>query len=460
MQPLLKLNDPAQFAAGMFADTPDNQPSLWRDADNVVFLDGQIEKSRGYAKEFDLEEPATGMTTANISGVPRVYVGAGSKVYKRDGALPDQIGSGFHPNGIWSMVPFGTWLFATNNVNPPQIWKNTGVLVDWPTCPFPTAKIVRKLEVFPILFKGQEVAWPSYNDPEDFAPGPGKRAGLFFIRDLDGDVMAAEPLGENMLIFYSNDQYGYMSFVGGETAMSIKVAASGGIGAVGPNAVAPCGRFHLGLGRKGIWMFDGNSWDYIMAPAVKKWFNSQIDWTKSATVSVLHEERDQAVSFFFECLDGTRKGLMFNYGGLMQGRWTKLNMPITAASDQSAFRYPLIGTANSVSSFGNGSNMNGAAMPTRLLSAPLDMGSTDRLKRWQMFETHFKNNGPIEFRVGYSDSPAGAIEWTDWAQVQNENWLEDRESILISVEFRNQALGSTWSLSGMEFHGVVTGRRR
>lgn len=460
MKPLLKLNDPAQFAGGIWLDTADNQPSLWRDATNVEFDEGSITKTGGLQQDFATAAPPSGLAGTSVMGVPRLYVGAGSQLLVRDGALPQVIGSGFAAGGLWSMITYGTWLFATNGINPPQIWKNAGVTTNIPSMPFPNARIVRKLEVFPMFFRGTEVCWPAYDNPEDFVPGPGKRAGQFFIRDLDGEIAAVEPLGENLLVYYAQDMYGFVRFVGGETAMAIKSVA-GGIGAVGPNSVVVAGHFHFGLSRKGMWQFDGNSWQYLMPPTVGRWFNSMVDWSKAETAAMVHDEQAQSVSLFFTCKDAVRRGLTYTYAGTMQGRWSKLEMPVFATAEQGAHNWPLVGTSTGVSRFGMGNNMGADPLPASLHSAPLDMGSTDTHKRWQMLEVHKDNViGLFEYRVGYSNSVQEVPDWTDWNVVQKENWLQDRESILLSVEFRSLGLGATWRLTGLEIHGVVTGRRR
>lgn len=460
MKPLLKINEPARFSAGIWTDPPKNQPNLWVDGENVLFSDGVIEKSQGYTEEQDYDAPVTGLAVANADGIKRIYVGAGPKVFKIDDGIETEIGTGFSALGQWDIEPFGTWALLTNNVDPPKIWKNAGQIVAWPTVPFARARIVKKIaDVFPVLFSGQEVAWPAYNNPEDFVPGPGKRAGQFFIRGLDGDVMAAEPLGD-ALVYYSQDMFGFMRFVGGEAAMSIVTHPGGGIGAVGPKAVVSAGAFHFGVSRKGIWQSDGNSFNYPMRPAVARWFNSQIDWLRGHEVVGVHHEAEEQVVFFFPCLDGVIRGLGYTYGGPAAGRWTKLRMPVTAYADQSVFKGAVIGTGQSFGFYNSGDNAGPVALSSSLRSAPLDMGSTDRFKRWQMFELHYEANGLLEFRIGYSNEAKAEPEWTAWDAVALQNWLEDRESVFITVEFRSTGFGSDWKLSGMEFYGEVTGQNR
>lgn len=463
MKPLLKLNDPQIFSSGLWIDTPKNQPSLWKAGENVLFSDGSIEKSKGYSIDFvsnSTDQPITGLETANANGVNRLYLGLGEYLVRIDDGVASEIGTVASDTGIWSLESFGTWLLATNNVDAPVIWKNAGGLLVWPTVPFPRARLVKKLEVFPVLFHGQEAAWPSYNNPEDFVPGPGKRAGQFFIRDLDGDIMAAEPLGD-ALVYYTQDMFGFMRFVGGEAAMSFKTQQAGGIGAVGPHAVVATGPFHFGLSRKGIWQSDGNSYSYIMRPKVAKWFESQINWLKALEVVGVHEEGDQRVSFFFECLDGVRRGLSYTYAGPSQGTWTILRMPVTAAATQGGnfLQVPVgLGTVQGRLNFGD--NAGPAGLPASLLSAPLDVGSTDRFKRWQMLELHYELNGTLEYRVGYSNTYKGAPDWTAWDEVANQNWLQDRESVFITVELRSSAFGTSWKLTGMELYGEVVGQNR
>lgn len=459
MLPLLKLNAPEVFSSGLWLDTPKNQPGLWKDGLNVQFSDGVIEKNRQPTTEFTTDAMVTGLATADSGGTSRAYIGAGSKVILRSGSAHTEIGSGFSGIGEWDFEPFGTWLLATNNQNKPQIWKNTGLLVDWPTAPFPRARLVKKLDVFPVLVAGQEIAWPSYNNPEDFVPGPGKRAGQFFVRDLDGDIMAMEPLGD-ALVYYSQDMFGFMRFVGGEAAMSIKTRQGGGIGAVSTQAVVSTGTMHFGVSRKGLWQSDGNSFKYIARPAVARWFEANIDWLRANEVVTVHDETAQRVIFYFPTLDGGRKGLGYNYDGPAAGRWQKFQNGVTAFADQGVFRAPLVGVGNRYGFFGVvGADPTGE-YPASLLSWPLDMGSTDRLKRWQMVEIHAEIGGVVEFRVGYSNFAKEEPDWQAWRSIQQENWLEDRESVFLSLEFRSTTSGATWKITGLEVYGQVVGKNK
>lgn len=457
MRAMLKINEPEQFSSGLWVDPPENQPALWKDGENVLFSDGIIEKSKGYSAEQAYAEDVIGLAVANANGLQRMYVGTETKVYVRDGGAQTQIGSGFNPLGLWSFETFGTFLLATNNVDKPKIWKNTGQLVDWG--PLARAAIVRKIQVFPVLFSGQEVHWPAYNNIEEFTIQAGNRAGNFFIRDLDGDVLAVEPMGD-YLIYYTADMFGFMSFVGGENPMSFKTNQGGGIGAVGPNSVIPVGPFHFGMSRKGIWQSDGNSFNYIARPAIARWINSQIDWTKAKQVVGVHHETEQQVAFFFPCLDGQIRGVGYTYEGPSRGRWTILKMPILAAGKQGVFKAPPIGVPGSMGFYNTGNNAGGDPLVASLRSAPLDMGSTDRMKRWQMVEIHSESVGLFEMRVGYSDLAKAEPEWLEWAVVEQENWLEDRESNFLTLEFRSLGFGAHWELSGLEIYGEPVGKTK
>lgn len=459
MIPLLKLNEPEVFSSGLWIDTPKNQQGLWKDGLNVVFSDGIIERFRQVTQEYTTAARVTGIATANSGGTQRAYIGAGPKVIMREGLAHTEIGSGFAANGVWDFEPFGTFLLATNNVDQPQLWKNTGVLANWATCPFARARLVKKLEVFPVLFEGQNVAWPSYNNIEDFVPGPGKRAGQFFIRDLDGDVMAAEPLGD-ALVYYSQDMFGFMSFVGGEAAMSFKTRPGGGIGAVGPKAVVSTGTMHFGVSRKGLWQSDGNSFKYHARPAVARWFDSTINWLRAEEVVGVHHESEQRVVFYFPTLSGEVLGLGYNYDGPAAGRWQKLAHDVSAFGEQGVFKAPLVGSATSYGFYGVTGTDPTLPYTVSLRSWPMDMGSTDKNKRWQMVELHSETSGVVEFRVGYSDTHKAEPDWQEWRDLGQQNWLEDRESIFITIEFRSQTAGAYWKLMGLEIYGQVVGANR
>jgi hypothetical protein len=451
MKPAIEINDPAMVASGLLVDPLPNQIALWKDGSNVLFIDGEVVKRGGWDLPYDALGPIGGLAQAYVNGQKRTYVGTGTKLFKFQDGARTEIGSGF-TGGAWSMATYGAFLIATNDTDHPKVWKDSGTVVDYG--PIARARIVRKLSGFPMLFHGQEAYWPAYNDFEDFVPGPGKRAGSFFVRDLDGDIEAVEPLG-NVLVYYTQDMFGTISFIGGESAFGFITNQKGGIGAVGPDAVAGVGPFHYGLSKKGIWKSDGNSFEYIANGAILKWLKANINWTQAVNTRALHNEARRLVEFHFMCLDGTIRGVAYNYAN---GSWTILVAPVLFLLEQGVYDYPLVAIGNLWGFYDKGDNAGAAALSAAIETAPLAAGTPRRYKLWDKLVVFFEADGVVEFRVGYSDTPQGEPDWTEWAQLSHDdNWLSDRESVFIKLGFRSTAVNADWRLSGFEVFGEATG---
>ena len=161
MQSLISLREIEYVQSGIFPALAPNQLALWRDGENIDFTEGAIEKSKGWTVE-----PGTtvGGQTYEINALAqaapeterRIYSGLGGAAYSAlrvwDSGVGRDLGHAY-ANGQWSLETWGTWLLATNDVDPVQVWKGgvsgaaalAGVAVS-------RAKIVRKLANHVILY--------------------------------------------------------------------------------------------------------------------------------------------------------------------------------------------------------------------------------------------------------------------------------------------------------------------
>lgn len=277
MQTLMRFNKPELLELGLFRSPPPNQAALWRDGENVQFIDNAAEKFRGFAAMTEgVTNTITELGTAYNSGMRRVYAGyAGGVSMVAEGAT-STIATGLGGSGRYSFEPVGDWLAIANGQGGPWLWKGSGLatnsFTDAPSAP----SIVRKLANRLIFFKGQEVFWSSLTDVESFTMDPATRAGNLFLRDLDSDIIAVEPFGENLAI-YTGNRMMLMYFAGGTGVYGFKTAVEG-IGAVGRNSVIEVGKVHYGLDQGGVWVCDGAGFKYLDEPAVNRWLDENIQW--------------------------------------------------------------------------------------------------------------------------------------------------------------------------------------
>jgi hypothetical protein len=455
---LLDIQDPKMLMSGVWPSVAKNQAVLWRDSENVVFNDGSAEKLPGYTTLGEADAPVTGLAQAYVEGQKRVYFGTAAKVgHVTDGVL-STIGTGF-TGGKWVLEPWGTWLLATNNDEPPQIWKNTGSLAEWApdTMPFARARLVKKLSNFPLVFSGQEVAWPHLLDIEDFTLGdPTKRGGKLFLRDLDSDVIAAAPLSQG-LAFYTHNRMGILNFIGGTAVFGQRMLLHG-VGAAGRNCIVPVGPKHYGIGLDGLWVCDGNGFIYIDQPAVNRWFTEQVDplWLDDAFS--FHIKDRSLIVWVFRCKDALTRGLTFNYSN---NAWGPLRVGWTAGADQEVFAESLVADGAKIGRFDLALDAGGSAIATSLRSSPIHVGAPTRTKQWDCVRVAREGSGTVEVRFGFSDTEAAEPIWTAWSTLLRDNYINattsPNVSVYLTIELRSSGAAVSWRLSGLTVYGEPRG---
>jgi hypothetical protein len=152
---------------------------LWQDGRNIVFRDLGFRSAGGATqKSVPLGDQARDIAQAYVSGTlaKRLYFGTDTKV-----EMHELIG------GVWTetdlltwptagqyadLETWGTWLVATNGVDPVKVWKNTGLLVDLAGTPFTRAKIIKRKQPFLLAFNTNNIGdtgveWSSDSDIEE-----------------------------------------------------------------------------------------------------------------------------------------------------------------------------------------------------------------------------------------------------------------------------------------------------
>lgn len=457
MQKLLEIKDGALVQSGIKPSVPDAQNVLWADSSNALFVDNGVEKARGISNNGVMPAPVTGLAQAFINGVKRVWLGTPLQLYKSDDGVTLQLTGGPYTGQRWSMIPWGTWLLATNNVDKVQVCKDTGAAVDLGGVPVTKARIIRKLANRPLIFYGQSAAWPAATDIEDWTPSPETNAGDFFIRDLDSDTIAVEPLGDQ-LAFYTRNKMGLVTFIGGTSQYGFKVIQTG-IGAIGLNAVVPVGFRHYGMSATGIWVTDGSGFDYIDAPDINKFLDEHFsDKSRGDEVVGIHVKDRSMVEWFFPGVGGIIHGFGYNY---KTGVWSHLHFPVTAGVTDEVFDNPLAAGGTKWGLLDKTDDITDVAMPSSLTSSGFDAGEPQRYKRWDKVEVYMQDTqGLIEVRFWlhkterYGADPSD--EQTPWITLARENWIQ-RDSVYLAMELRTTGLATHWRLGGLSVHGELAG---
>lgn len=441
--------------SGVFPSLPAKHQKLWLSGSNVRFVDRSAEKAKGIFPLGQVGADIVGMTQAFVEGEKRVYFATGSSVFKFANGGTVALLDTF-TGSKWSLLPWGAWLLATNDVDPVQVSKNINSMVPLANVPVSHARIIRKLGNRPIIFYGQEMAWPRTTDIEYWTtPDPTGRAGNFFIRDLDSDVVAVEPMGE-ALAFYTKNKMGLIQFIGGTSVYGTKVRLEG-IGAIGLNAVIPVGARHYGMSATGIWVTDGSSFDYIDPPAVNRLIDSTIDHDNGDAVVGVHVQDRTTVEWHFKDGQGNIHGVGYNYGN---GSWQLFSLGVTAAIPQEVFDNPIAAAGEEWGEYDKSDDVGAQAMFSSLTSGAFDAGEANRFKWWDMVQLNIEKTGNVEIRFGlHQEEKFGSHpndEWLDWQPLSRENWIQ-RESVYLTMEIRSQEFGTSWRLGGLSVWGEPAG---
>lgn len=461
MQKLLEVKDGQAIASGMKKSTPAVQPRLWADGSNILFANNGVEKMKGIANLGSVDHTVVTMSQAFVDEQQRAYLGTHDRLYVYANGVSTIVGTGF-TGTRWSFVTWGAWLLATNDMDPVQVWKDAGSANALGNVPVGHARIIRKLAERPIIFYAQSAAWPAATDIENWTPGdPTTNAGDFFIRDLDSDIVAVEPLGEQ-LAFYTKNIMGFVSFIGGTSVYGFKPALEG-IGAIGMNAVVAVGARHFGMGVNGFWFTDGSSYTYLDAPDVNRDFQARIDVSRGDEVVAVHVQQRTTVEWFFRTLSDTIAGYGYNY---TNGAWSPLDIPVTAAISQDVFDKPLAATGMAWGLFDSTDDLSGSILTSSVTSGAFDAGQPANFKWWDMVEINVEMAGSVEVRFGLSytekfgDTGAidgwGGDEWLAWNALARRNYIQ-REAPYITMQIRTTGLASSWRIGGLSVYGSIAG---
>jgi len=252
---VIKEVDPGKIETGIAKSVHKLSAPLWIDGQNVLFDGGVVKKIKGTDRVFDTQmtggTEVSGLLGAVIGSTKTLFLGTKARLFKwtQVDFSATVIGSGYTgvddetssvPATRWSMVNWGDWIYATNGVDTPQVYKGTSFSNMGSGIPS-VVRIFKELKFHLLGFYGKTVAWSDEDNPDVWNAGA---TGVLPIRGLHSDVIAAAPLGESMA-FYSQDRMGLVSYIGEPFIFGAEVLLKG-IGAVGVNAVCAVGRKNYG----------------------------------------------------------------------------------------------------------------------------------------------------------------------------------------------------------------------
>jgi hypothetical protein len=182
MRQLLLLT-PDQIQSGIWK-TNKAAGALWQEGNNVVFRNNGVEKLLGATQFGDAGDQVRDFAQAYISttAARRAYITTDTKV-----RMFELLASVWTPTDLltWptasqysDIETWGTWLLATNGIDPVKVWKNTGTMVNLGGVPFTKAKILKRKTPFLLAFNTNNIgdtAAECIKDNADFT-----KASLFW----------------------------------------------------------------------------------------------------------------------------------------------------------------------------------------------------------------------------------------------------------------------------------------
>lgn len=354
---LLKRFD-QELNAGIVPGLHSRNVPLFIDGYNVLFAENAVQPYPGQHLLFtrQMNEPVRGLLEQNVAGTRTLFTGFLTKIFKYTTGSPSAVGTSFTTRenqsgltmaGQWSMIPWGTWVIATNGIDQVQVYKNAGSFGNLTGPAFTWAEILVGFKSFVMAFNtsagGTHIAWCSDDDPEDWTATPTNKAGELYARDLESDIICAVPFSEGISFWGSASMHrvewiGYPNYFG-----TFKKA--GGIGAASKSAVVSANGLLYGFDAEGPWISDGIGCNRTSNQLIHDYIFDDINKAQLSKMVTWHDVAHAYIVYFYPAADAVEnsKSVGFNYE---TKTWTIPGFGRSAISNTGVFQYPILGSSS------------------------------------------------------------------------------------------------------------------
>lgn len=251
----------------------------------------------------------------------------------------------------WWLAPWGSWVLATNGVDPIQVWKPGDTAfanlaftdVGEKNALINGAKILLPFKQYMVAFKGQTIYSSHADDVEDWETRRNNEAAELPIRDIDSDIQAAvhHPLG---IIFYGANSAHLLTYEDPPYFIGARRLVSG-IGAFGSKSVVNIEGIHFGIGVQGIWQFSPTEgFSLIDTPSIRRYVYDAIDLEQAHKCVAWFDEWQNLLVFSYPTKGTTQTENEASVAfSLATKAWSPMRFATTAASRPSAFTKILVG---------------------------------------------------------------------------------------------------------------------
>lgn len=428
-------------------------------------------------------------------GIRVVLLFCEDKVYALTGSLfQDVTPSGILPSKEWSVTEFNGYVVACNGKNFPYYFDYADpeaplkVLPNWSEVLVP--KKLASMSGFLVFmglvsdgtFANQIIIWSDAAElgslPSNYNwADPTSRAGFYSLPDFE-EFVAAELLNKSLIIYRSQSIY-EMRFIGGTLVFSIEQRFKDKT-LFSAQAVATRSRIQYCIGENEFYAHDGNTDTTFDPKPISEYFFDNVNRDYAYLVQMVYDASAERIhicyphgdatlcnrDLFFDFKTGSwSMALLDNYSyvgteflsGTEQLIYEDANMSFEDSTDDFNLVYEPFSRDSLVYYNASIWQVSGESpvLPCTLARSIVAYNAQDTsgmvtVKRnlhvlvteiWPKI-----TNGTLQFRLGFSDTPEGTVEWSDWESATNNMRIDTFESgTYMHVEMRNQSLDFTFN---------------
>lgn len=459
-QRLDKLVAGDMLASGIYPGLDGEDPPLWADGENIVFLDGKVFKDGGLLGLQTLGANPSGMKSTFSNGA-KLYVGAGDTAYQYTaGGGAVAIATLASAGGLFQFVPLQAACLISNGVDPVKLWDGVSASPDI-TAPFNRAGVIFKYNQQAFAGNtnngGQYLEWSNVNSFSDWTVTAYNTASNMILYDLGGDIIAARPLGVGIGIYSPSDAE--LFYYGGGTQVFFTGRPLKGVSAIGPNSVISLGDRHFGIGLEQAFATDLTSYLPIDEPAMRRYIETYFNKDNAQQVYGWPDWRNKVARWAIPKIGGGFFGLGFRWD---KGIWTRFNNAVRVGEESGAFSYSIQSIGRRlVRTDPTQTDADGAVLQGFIQSKPLDLGNRKKFKRISNLSIDATWSGDVKVDIGFSNDPKETVSWVQTFDMAKDLYPDSQnqrsEFVFLHLKVYNMNLGASWNLSGGEIYGDYTG---
>lgn len=439
-------------------------------------------------------------------GIRVVLLFCADKVYALTGLLFKDITPANMSTSVdWSVTEYNGYVVACNGKDFPFYYDYADaesplkVLPKWPEALVP--KKLAAISGFLVFmglvsdgtFANQIIIWSDAAElgslPDDYNwADPTSRAGFYSLPNFE-EFVSAKPLTKSLIIYRTESVY-EMRFIGGTLVFQIEKRFDQKT-LFSPQAVAVRDRVQYCIGQNEFYAHDGNTSTAFDPKPISEYFFENVNLEYAYLVQMVYDASLERLHICYPHQDATTctRDLFFDF---KTGCWSlavlagytyigtefiPANVQLTYEDGTMSFEdstddmnlvYDRFSTENlvyynsSIFQVGATSQVMNATLTRSIVAYNTQdtSGGVTVKRNLHMLVTELwpkLTSGILEFRLGFSETPLGTIQWSPWIAPDNNMRMDLFESgVYMHVEIRN--LGQDFLLNGYMINAVGIGR--